>query len=125
MKPSFAENIIKSRAALLDSLPTLSRAEEAAEGGCGVLGFAANIPIAGRHVLTASRQMHNRGNGKGGGIAMVGLDATQARVDRDTLNSHYLLQIALLDKNAQQEIEAEYIQPNYDVAAGLYPRSYG
>jgi hypothetical protein len=56
--------------------------------GCGVLGFAANIPVAGRHVLAASRQMHNRGNGKGGGIAMVGLDPGQVGVDAKTLSSH-------------------------------------
>lgn len=116
MKTSIADKILKSRAALLDNLPALSRVDEAAEGGCGVLGFAANIPVAGRHVLTASRQMHNRGNGKGGGIAMVGLDAAQARVDWDTLNSHYLLQIALLDPDAQQEIEANFIRPNFDIA---------
>ena len=45
------------------------------EGGCGVTGFAANVPVAGRHIFQPSVQMHNRGNGKGGGIAAVGLDA--------------------------------------------------
>ena len=60
-------------------------------------GFAANVPIAGRHVLTASRQMHNRGNGKGGGIAAAGLDPAQMRVSPEVLRTHYLLQIAYLD----------------------------
>jgi glutamate synthase domain-containing protein 1 len=96
-------------------LPELKRAEQAAEGGCGVLGFAANVPVGGRHVLAASRQMHNRGNGKGGGIAMAGLDALQARVDAATLRSHYLLQVALLDPQAQNELEAQYITPFFDV----------
>ena len=44
-----------------------------AEGGCGVVGFACSEPVAGRHILQPSLQMHNRGNGKGGGIAAVGL----------------------------------------------------
>ena len=46
-----------------------------------MLGFAANVPVSGRYLLTASKQMHNRSNGKGGGIAMVGLDPSQVGVD--------------------------------------------
>lgn len=111
-----ARQIIDSRKDLLIGLPTFRRAEDAAEGGCGVLGFAANIPVAGRHVLTASRQMHNRGNGKGGGIAMVGLDPTQARLDRQRLHSHYLLQIALLNRQARQEIENQFITPCFEIS---------
>ena len=68
------QRLLDARRDLLAGHLLATRAEEAAEGGCGVLGFAANLPVAGRHVLTASRQMHNRGNGKGGGIAMVVLD---------------------------------------------------
>jgi len=110
------ERILNSRRALLTGTLQPSRAEEAAEGGCGVLGFAANLPVAGRHVLAASRQMHNRGNGKGGGIAMVGLDAQQVGVDPATLESHYMLQIALLDPTSRQEVEAQYIQPQFEIA---------
>jgi glutamate synthase domain-containing protein 1/glutamate synthase domain-containing protein 3 len=116
MAGQFAERMLDSRRALIEQLPQAKRAQQAAEGGCGVLGFAANLPIAGRHVLKASRQMHNRGNGKGGGIAMVGLDPQQARVDHATLQSHYLLQIALLDPSARQELENTFIFPNFDVA---------
>ena len=87
-----SDEILASRKALLEIAPPCKRAEDAAEGGCGVLGLAANIPIPGRHVLTASCQMHNRGNGKGGGIAMVGLDPLQVGVDAEILKSHYLLQ---------------------------------
>ena len=115
MAGQFAERMLNSRRALMKQLPLAKRAQQAAEGGCGVLGFAANIPIAGRHVLKASRQMHNRGNGKGGGIAMVGLDPQQARVDRTTLQSHYLLQIALLDPKARQEVENDFIYPYFEV----------
>lgn len=119
-RTEFANRILRSRSALLTGLPELRRADEAAEGGCGVLGFAASLPVAGRHVLTASAQMHNRGNGKGGGIAMAGLDPRQARVDRQTLGSHYLLQVALLDPQARGELEAQYITPHFEVSQA-YP----
>jgi hypothetical protein len=116
MSYEIANKLLASRRKLLKDLPNIKRSEDAAEGGCGVLGFAANIPIAGRHVLTASSQMHNRGNGKGGGIAMVGLDPRQARVDVSTLRSHYLLQIALSDKDARREVEDQFILSQFDVA---------
>jgi len=112
-----ADAILSSRKALLDLVPPFTRAEAAAEGGCGVLGLAANSPISGRHVLTASEQMHNRGNGKGGGIAMAGLDPRQAGVSVQVLKSHYLLQVALLDTAVHAELEAEFIAPCFDVAA--------
>src|SRR5215471_603924 len=98
-----SDRILESRKSLLALSPVSRHAEEAAEGGCGVLGLAANIPLQGKFVLTASMQMHNRGNGKGGGIAMVGLDPVQAQVDATTLRSHYLLQVALLDPSARPE----------------------
>ncbi len=120
MTNQYAERILSSRKLL--PLPSLGnqRLEDAAEGGCGVLGFSANIPIAGRHVLAASRQMHNRGNGKGGGVAMVGLDPLQVGVDAETLRSHYLLQIALLEPQARKEVEAQFILPYFDLAQA-YP----
>jgi glutamate synthase domain-containing protein 1/glutamate synthase domain-containing protein 3 len=116
MTHAYADSILKARRELLDASPALSRAEDAAEGGCGVLGFTANIPVAGRHVLSASRQMHNRGNGKGGGIAMVGLDPAQVGVTAEVLRSHTMLQIALLEPQARAEVEASFITPFFDVA---------
>ncbi len=116
MKDTFSTAILASRKPLMAHLPELKRTDGAAEGGCGVLGFAANLPVAGRHVLAASRQMHNRGNGKGGGIAMVGLDPAQVGVDAVTLRRHYLLQIALLDPQVRDEIEAQFITPFFDIA---------
>jgi glutamate synthase domain-containing protein 1/glutamate synthase domain-containing protein 3 len=110
------EQILESRKTLPGLVSQSKHPVEAAEGGCGVLGLAANLPIAGRHVLSASMQMHNRGNGKGGGIAMVGLDPMQAGVDPETLRTHYLLQIALLDPSARSEVEAAFIKPNFQVA---------
>jgi len=116
MREHFADRIIESRRAIATNVLLQDRAPDAAEGGCGVLGFAANVPIAGRHVFTASRQMHNRGNGKGGGIAMAGLDPAQMRVEADTLRTHYLLQIAVLDPPAREEVEREFILPHFDIA---------
>ena len=34
--------------------------EQAAEGGCGVIGFASTEQVAGKHMLTALDQMRNR-----------------------------------------------------------------
>ena len=102
---SFAQAILESRAVLLEKtgrrrqLPP--RNPEAEEGGCGVTGFACNIPVSGRHIFEPSVQMHNRGNGKGGGIAAVGLEANKLGVDQETLDKDFLLQVALLDPAVQ------------------------
>ena len=45
--------------------------------------------------------MHNRGNGKGGGIAAVGLDAATLGVSQEILDDDYLIQIAYLDTEAR------------------------
>ncbi|HEX9949609.1 MAG TPA: hypothetical protein VGB29_05580, partial [Thermodesulfobacteriota bacterium] len=55
------------------------------EGGCGVTGFACSIPVSGKHIFAPSIQMHNRGNGKGGGLAAVGLTPAKMGVDQKTL----------------------------------------
>ncbi len=85
------------------------------EGGCGVVGFASTIPVKGKHIFEPSVQMHNRGNGKGGGIAAVGLSYEDLGVSESILKNDYLLQIALLDQDARKEIEAEFITPLMDV----------
>ncbi len=85
------------------------------EGGCGVVGFASTIPIKGKHIFEPSIQMHNRGNGKGGGIAAVGLSYEDLGVSRSILEEDYLLQIALLDPEAHSEIEEGFITPLMDV----------
>ncbi|MGB8990548.1 MAG: glutamate synthase [Desulfobaccales bacterium] len=79
------------------------------EGGCGVTGFAANVPVAGRHIFQPSVQMHNRGNGKGGGIAAVGLDPETLGVSQEILDNDYLIQIAYLDAEARPQVEARFI----------------
>ena len=40
------------------------------------------IPVGGRHIHEPSKQMHNRGNGKGGGIAAGGLVPEEMGVSR-------------------------------------------
>lgn len=87
----------------------------AEEGGCGVVGYASTIPFGGRHILSPCMQMHNRGNGKGGGIAAVGLCPEDLSVSQRELEEDYLIQIALLDPTCRPAIEKKYITPNFDV----------
>jgi glutamate synthase domain-containing protein 1/glutamate synthase domain-containing protein 3 len=91
-------------------------AKNADEGGCGVTGFACTVPVAGKFIYEPSIQMQNRGNGKGGGIAAVGLVPEQIGVSREVLDSHYLLQIALLDATCHAELEQQFIFPYFDIA---------
>jgi len=107
------KNILKSRARLPHSdIPSKKPAEE---GGCGVTGFISSIPVRGRHIYEPSVQMHNRGNGKGGGIAAVGLSAADLGVSQDVLDTHYLLQVALLDPASRSDVEESAIKPFMEV----------
>ncbi|MGA2171501.1 MAG: glutamate synthase [Sedimentisphaerales bacterium] len=90
--------------------------KEAEEGGCGVVGFCCSEPVPGKHIYEPSRQMHNRGNGKGGGIAAVGFVPEQLGVSREVLDNHYMLHVAFLDDKVQPEIERQFINPNFDIA---------
>jgi glutamate synthase domain-containing protein 1/glutamate synthase domain-containing protein 3 len=112
-----AQRILDSRRDLINEVDWGARSSDAAEGGCGVLGLACNVPIAGRHVIEAATQMHNRGNGKGGGIAMAGLDPVQMGVSPETLRSAYLVQIAYLEPSARQEVEEKGLA-SFDLAQG-------
>ncbi|HTY82248.1 MAG TPA: hypothetical protein VMB24_05655 [Dehalococcoidales bacterium] len=85
------------------------------EGGCGVVGFCATEPVAARHIHEPSRQMHNRGNGKGGGIAALGFVPAQLGVTSDVLDKYYMLHVAFLDNSAIRESEEKYITPYFDV----------
>jgi len=86
-----------------------------AEGGCGVVGVASSVPVAGRHLLNPLVQMHNRGNGKGGGIAAVGLQPEQMGVSKKVLENDYLIQVAYLKPAVREALETEFIKPNYKV----------
>jgi glutamate synthase domain-containing protein 1/glutamate synthase domain-containing protein 3 len=107
-----SERIIASRAGLpFSSQPVKMEAE----GGCGVIGAACTVPIEGKYLLQSLVQMRNRGNGKGGGIAAVGLDPEQLGVSRRVLEEDYLIQIAYLDPSIRKEVENEFILPFFVV----------
>jgi len=115
-KRVFTNEIIESRRALREAAQGIRREDiEAEEGGCGVTGFACNIPVSGKHIFEPSVQMHNRGNGKGGGLAAVGLTPEKLGVDRKTLDEDFLLQVALLDEGILPELEARFIKPLFRV----------
>lgn len=104
-----APQIILSRNNLIQGM-NLNRKIEA-EGGCGVIGVACSEPIPGRHFLTALLQMKNRGNGKGGGIAALGLSPKHLGITQKILREDYLIQIAYLDPAARKEVEDAFISP--------------
>ncbi|MCK5794143.1 MAG: hypothetical protein KAH12_05530, partial [Anaerolineales bacterium] len=111
------ERILASRAELshMAKIDPVKLREAAAEGGCGVVGMTSSFPVAGRHFAAAAEQMHNRGNGKGGGIAAAGLNPEQMKVSPEILRDATLLQIAYLDPDSRDEVEQTCIFPNYDV----------
>jgi len=109
--------LIRSREGLRRQAPLPKRKAEA-EGGCGVVGLAATLPVVGRHILAPCSQMHNRGNGKGGGLAAAGLLPQQMGIDADRLATDYLIQIACLAPEAHAEIAADFIDPVFEVHAG-------
>ncbi len=115
---NIAERIIASRRGLVEGMPLPQVHKGADEGGCGVVGLAASVPVAGRHLVTPARQMHNRGNGKGGGIAATGLSAPQMGVSAEILRDATLLQVAYLDPDARGDVERDAILPYYDLLEG-------
>ncbi len=110
------DNILKSKRKLIDqfSFPERSASMEA-EGGCGVIGFCCTEPVPGKHIYEPSRLMHNRGNGKGGGIAAVGFIPKQLGVSRQVLDECYMLHIAYLEPSSRTEIEKKYVEPVFEV----------
>src|SRR2546425_10843600 len=107
-----ADLIIRARRDLVSPV-SARKAED--EGGCGAVGLASTVPVRGYHILCPVEQMHNRGNGKGGGVAAVGLVPEQMRVPAHILKSHNLLQIACLDEASRPEVERELVHRHFDV----------
>ncbi len=120
MNKTFAESILESRKSLYP-IPPVARYKADEEGGCGVTGFACSMPVGGKHILEPSRLMHNRGNGKGGGIAAVGFVPEELGVSREVLDNSYMLHVALLDPEARRAVEERFITPflNVDLAARI------
>ncbi|MBW1782337.1 MAG: glutamate synthase [Deltaproteobacteria bacterium] len=114
-KNHMIEHIIRSRKPLVADLPSRSRFETEAEGGCGVTGFACSIPVRGKHIFEPSRQMHNRGNGRGGGIAAMGFDPRMLGVSQEILQEDYILQIAALEEGVTDDLEERFIEPFFHV----------
>ena len=83
------EKILASRKSLPKIEVSAAARDEAAEGGCGVIGIACSEKIAGRHLLQSLIQMRNRGNGKGGGIAAVGLIPEEFGVSQKIMEEDY------------------------------------
>jgi len=110
----FAKNILSSRKKIIADLNPQDLHNEQAiqEGGCGVVGFASSTPVGGRHIFEPSIQMHNRGNGKGGGIAAASLVHEQLGVDAATLRDDYILQIALLEPEVENQVEEAFVTPH-------------
>ena len=115
MADGMVERLLASRRQLGgEALPPPLRPADA-EGGCGVIGMAASVPVAGRHLLQALTQMRNRGNGKGGGIAAAGLDPGFFGTTPEVLENDYLLAVALLDPAAKDEVERDFLEPVYEI----------
>ncbi len=114
-RDEIVKRIIASRAHLVEGLTPRDRFETEAEGGCGVTGFACSIPVRGRHIFEPSKQMHNRGNGRGGGIAAMGFDPRMLGISRETLDEDYILQIAALEEGVIDDLEKRFIEPWFNV----------
>jgi glutamate synthase domain-containing protein 1/glutamate synthase domain-containing protein 3 len=118
VKTEDIKSILASKRRLLEQydLPAIvGKGEE--EGGCGVVGFCCTEPVGGKHIYEPSKQMHNRGNGKGGGIAAVGFVPEELGVSREVLEDCYMLHIALLEPEVKEAVESNFISPFFDVAA--------
>ena len=112
------EEIISSRERLVKVLGLNIRNTgelEVGEGVCGVVGVACTTQVQGRHFLQPLIQMRNRGNGKGGGIAVIGLSAAYLGVSQKILDEDYILQIAYLEPKCKSNVEEEFIFSKFDI----------
>ena len=120
-KQDYARAVLEARKNLTPCYTPVPVHQEA-EGGCGVTGFACTLPVSGKNIYEPSIQMRNRGNGKGGGIAVSGMVPEELGVSRKVLDEDYILQIALLDNKARAEVEKTCIAPFFDIdQGGLIP----
>lgn len=120
MERNIINNILHSRRKIADLSTYLKGPDHMeAEGGCGVIGFCCTEPVPGKHIHEPSRLMHNRGNGKGGGIAAVGFIPEQLGVTRVILDDCYMLHIAYLDPQCRNDVENKYVTPVFDITKAV------
>lgn len=112
--------IINSRATMPKAALSQSLRKAEGEGGCGVIGLACAEKVGGKHLLEPLKQMRNRGNGKGGGIAAVGLDPQAFGISQDLLEQDYLVGIAYIDQRCREEVEKNFIHSIFEVDH-IYP----
>ena len=118
MSQDLIKRLSLSRAGLARSLGSADATRKGEEeGGCGVVGFCCSKPVRGRHIYEPSRQMHNRGNGKGGGIAAVGFVPEQLGVSRQVLDEYTMLHVAFVDPGVRRQVEERFVVPHFEVAA--------
>jgi glutamate synthase domain-containing protein 1/glutamate synthase domain-containing protein 3 len=77
------------------------------EGGCGVIGIIGTEKLKGNCIIRPCEQMRNRGNGKGGGVAAVGLF--------DEHKEQYALHISYLDEKAKGPVEKEFVESVFHI----------
>lgn len=82
--------------------------KRALEGGCGVIGLIATEKLKGNCIIRPCEQMRNRGNGKGGGVAAVGLF--------DEHREYYALHISYLDEKARGPVEKKFVESVFHVS---------
>ncbi|MFC2157883.1 hypothetical protein ACFLT9_08610, partial [Acidobacteriota bacterium] len=101
-----AEAIQRMRLDSVKGIPTSRK--RALEGGCGVIGIIGSEKLRGNCIIRPCEQMRNRGNGKGGGVAAVGLF--------DDYKDHYALHISFLDTKVKGAVEKEFVEKVFDIA---------
>jgi glutamate synthase domain-containing protein 1/glutamate synthase domain-containing protein 3 len=101
-----AEAILRSRQNMVGERPFAKK--RSLEGGCGVIGIIGSEKLEGNCIIRPCEQMRNRGNGKGGGVAAVGLF--------DEYKDLYALHISYLDEDVRGSVEKEFVESVFDVA---------
>lgn len=101
-----AEAIVKSRMNMVKGRAFGKK--RSLEGGCGVIGIIGSKKLKGNCIIRPCEQMRNRGNGKGGGVAAVGLF--------DGYKDHYALHISFLDEKAKGPVEKEFVESVFHIA---------
>ena len=104
--PEIARAIVRSR--LSNARNRAYVKKRSLEGGCGVIGIIGSEKLEGHCIIRPCEQMRNRGNGKGGGVAAVGLF--------DEYKEFYALHVSFLDEKARGFVEKKYIRSVFDVA---------